>query len=96
MGLADILRKHGQPYLDTHALPVVQDTVWRAIVACCTQSLGGHIECCDRCGSRREDESCCRCRIFIWCSPCLTSSTDWQGAMRARYTSYCSVRWRTR
>jgi len=52
-GLADILRDHGQPYLDTHDLSVVQGKAWRAIVACRTAALGGHVECCDRCGVLR-------------------------------------------
>jgi len=50
VGLADILREHGQPYLNTHALSVVQDKAWRAIVSCRPPVLGGHVECCDHCG----------------------------------------------
>jgi hypothetical protein len=80
VGLADILRKHGQPYLDTHALSVVQDKAWRAIVACRTQSLGGHIECCDHCGTLRYRYHSCRNRH---CPQCQTRTKEaWLAARR--------------
>ena len=80
VGLADILREHGQPYLDTHALSVVQDKAWRAIVACRTQSLGGHIECCDRCGTLRYRYHSCRNRH---CPQCQTRAKEaWLVAQR--------------
>ena len=79
-GLADILREHGQPYLDTHALSVVQDKAWRAIAACRTQSLGGHIECCDRCGVLRYLYHSCRNRH---CPQCQTRAKEaWLAARR--------------
>jgi len=62
VGLADILREHGQPYLDTHTLPVVQSKAWRAIVSCRTPALGGHVECCDHCGVLRYRYHSCRNR----------------------------------
>ena len=80
VGLADILRDHGQPYLDTHALSVVQDKAWRAIVACRTQSLGGHVECCDRCGVLRYCYHSCRNRH---CPQCQTRAKEaWLAARR--------------
>jgi hypothetical protein len=79
-GLADILREHGQPYLDTHALSVVQDKAWRAIVACRTQALGGHVECCDRCGVLRYLYHSCRNRH---CPQCQTRAKEaWLAARR--------------
>ncbi|CAH1388097.1 hypothetical protein NTGM5_80064 [Candidatus Nitrotoga sp. M5] len=80
VGLADILRKHGQSYLDTHALSVVQDKAWRAIVAYRTQSLGGHIECCDCCGTLRYRYHSCRNRH---CPQCQTRTKEaWLAARR--------------
>lgn len=79
-GLADILREHGQPYLDSHALPVVQGKAWRAIVACRTQALGGHIECCDHCGVLRYRYHSCRNRH---CPQCQTRAKEaWLAARR--------------
>ena len=78
--LADILRNHGQPYLDTHALSAVQEKAWRAIVACRTQSLGGHIECCDHCGVLRYLYHSCRNRH---CPQCQTRAKEaWLAARR--------------
>jgi len=80
VGLADILREHGQPYLDAHDLSVVQDKAWRAIVACRTQSLGGHVECCDRCGVLRYRYHSCRNRH---CPQCQTRAKEaWLAARR--------------
>jgi hypothetical protein len=78
--LADILREHGQPYLDAHDLSVVQGKAWRAIVACRTQSLGGHVECCDRCGVLRYLYHSCRNRH---CPQCQTRAKEaWLAARR--------------
>lgn len=80
MGLADILREHSQPYLDTHTLPVVQSKAWRAIVACRTQALGGHIESCDHCGTLRFLYNSCRNRH---CPQCGTRAKEtWLAARR--------------
>lgn len=80
VGLADILREHGGPYLDTHALSVVQDKAWRAIVACRTPALGGHVECCDHCGTLRYLYHSCRNRH---CPQCQTRAKDaWLAARR--------------
>lgn len=79
-GLADILRNHGQPYLDTHALSTVQEKAWRAIVACRTPALGGHIECCDHCGVLRYLYHSCRNRH---CPQCQTRAKEaWLAARR--------------
>ena len=80
VGLAEILREHGQPYLNTHALSVVQDKAWRAIVACRTLVLGGHVECCDHCGVLRYRYHSCRNRH---CPQCQTRAKEaWLAARR--------------
>jgi hypothetical protein len=79
-GLAEILREHGQPYLDAHALSVVQGKAWRAIVACRTPALGGHVECCDHCGVLRYRYHSCRNRH---CPQCQTRAKEaWLAARR--------------
>lgn len=79
-GLADILRKHGQTWLDTHALSAVQEKAWRAIVACRTPALGGHVECCDHCGALRYLYHSCRNRH---CPQCQTRAKEaWLAARR--------------
>jgi len=80
VGLADILRDHGGPYLDTHALSAVRDKAWRAIVACRTPALGGHVECCDHCGALRYLYHSCRNRH---CPQCGTRAKEaWLAARR--------------
>ena len=80
VGLADILRNYGQAYLDTHALSAVQGKAWRAIAACRTQTLGGHVECCDHCGVLRYLYHSCRNRH---CPQCQTRAKEaWLAARR--------------
>ena len=79
-GLADILRNHGQPYLASHALSAAQEKAWRAIVACRTSQLGGHLECCDHCGVLRHVYHSCRNRH---CPQCQTRAKEaWLAARR--------------
>lgn len=79
-GLAEILAQHGQPWLDTHALSAVQEKAWRAIVACRTQALGGHVERCDHCGVLRYLYHSCRNRH---CPQCQTRAKEaWLAARR--------------
>lgn len=71
--LADIFRTHGQDYLATHALAPGQAKAWRAIVACRTQALGGHIEQCTDCGTSRHVYHSCRNRH---CPKCQTRAKE--------------------
>lgn len=80
VGLAEILRAHGPAYLASHVLSAVQETAWRAIVACRTFLLGGHVECCDRCGVVRHVYHSCRNRH---CPQCQTRAKEaWLAARR--------------
>ena len=81
VGLADILRSHGQSYLATHPLSAVQGRAWRAIVACRTPALGGHVECCDHCGVIRYLYHSCRNRH---CPQCQTRAKEAWVALRRR------------
>ena len=81
MGLAEVLRHHGPAYLATHALPVAKACVWRAIVACRTQTLGGHLETCTSCGATRQVYHSCRNRH---CPLCQTRAKETWLAQRRR------------
>lgn len=71
--LADILRTHGDAYVATHPLARSQAKAWRAIVACRTEALGGHIEQCTNCGTTRHVYHSCRNRH---CPKCQTRAKE--------------------
>lgn len=60
--VGDVFRQHGDAYRHSHALPVQQRRVMRAIEVCRTAALGGHVEQCDHCGHRRPVYNSCRNR----------------------------------
>ena len=79
--LADILRSHGQVYLAKHWLSRTQAKAWRAIVACRTEELGGHIEQCDACGATHHVYHSCRNRH---CPKCQTRAKEQWVSARQR------------
>lgn len=80
MELADIFRAHGGAYSTDHRLSAVQRRAMRAIVACRTALLGGHLEACDRCGQSRYIYHSCRNRH---CPKCQTRAKErWLEARR--------------
>src|SRR5947209_8616021 len=62
--VADIFRAHGQVYRQRHVMTLTPDQlkVMRAIEACRTQVLGGHLDVCDGCGYSRPSYNSCRDR----------------------------------
>jgi hypothetical protein len=62
--VADILRRYGADYRAEHetSLSTAQRRVMRAITACRTAALGGHLEACDGCGHQRIAYNSCRNR----------------------------------
>jgi len=60
--LADIFRSHGESYRKTHCLPASHLKVMRAVEACRTAELGGHLKQCDRCGFEHPTYNSCRNR----------------------------------
>lgn len=62
--VADVLRRHGQAYLEGHgtAVPRRHRRTIRALVACRTAQLGGHLYECDRCGHQQYAYHSCRNR----------------------------------
>lgn len=80
VGLADVLRTFGPPYRAAHSLSPIQARAWRAIVACRTIALGGHVEGCDTCGATRYRYHSCRNRH---CPLCQTRAKEaWLAARR--------------
>jgi Putative transposase/Transposase zinc-binding domain len=78
--LADIFRAHGGAYGTDHRLSAVQRRAMRAIVACRTELLGGHVEACDSCGQSRYIYHSCRNRH---CPKCQTRAKErWLEARR--------------
>jgi hypothetical protein len=75
--LGDIFRLHGPAYLTTFgdSLSHDQKKALRAIGACRTAALGGHVDQCDRCGYRKISYCSCRNRH---CPKC-------RGRARARW-----------
>ena len=79
--LADILRGQGQAYLTKHWLSRTQAKAWRAIIACRTEALGGHVEQCDACGATHHVYHSCRNRH---CPKCQTRAKEQWIAARQR------------
>lgn len=79
-GLAEVLSAFGPAYLASHELPRGAAKVWRAILACRTAALGGHIESCGNCGTSRHVYHSCRNRH---CPRCQTRAKEaWLAARR--------------
>jgi hypothetical protein len=79
--LAEVLRRHGPAYLAAHPLSAAKAKVWRAILACRTAALGGHIEICSACGTMRHVYHSCRNRH---CPLCQTRAKEAWLAQRRR------------
>jgi hypothetical protein len=79
--LADIVRAHGAAFCAERSLSAVQHRALRAISACRTAALGGHLEQCDACGAQRYAYHSCRNRH---CPKCQTLAKErWLAARRA-------------
>ena len=81
LGLAEVLRRHGPAYLASHPLSAAKARVWRAILACRTAALGGHVQACDACGTMRHVYHSCRNRH---CPLCQTRAKEAWLAARQR------------
>jgi len=79
--LADIFRAYGPGYARNHALPPSHHKVIRAVVACRTEALGGHIERCDACGFERPTYNSCRNRHCPKCQ--MMAKAAWLQAREA-------------
>jgi len=57
--VADVVRRYGPAYRAAHPCSRTQQRVLRAIAACRTAALGGHLERCDTCGHERPAYNSC-------------------------------------
>ena len=71
--LAEILRRYGAAYRDTHRIAPQRRKAMRDIERCRTAALGGHREFCDDCGFERFLYHSCRNRH---CPKCQTRERD--------------------
>lgn len=73
--VADIFRSHGARYREVHGheMPLRHLRAMRAIEACRTAELGGHVEECDHCGALRISYNSCRNRH---CPKCQRLDTE--------------------
>jgi Putative transposase/Transposase zinc-binding domain len=79
--VADIFRRHGAAYRQTHPLSRTQRRAMQAIETCRTAALGGHRQTCDTCGAERIAYNSCRNRH---CPKCQTLAKErWLAARRA-------------
>jgi hypothetical protein len=79
--LADIVRLHGAAFGADHRLSTVQYRALRAIAACRTEALGGHVAHCDACGTLRYRYHSSRNRH---CPKCQTLAKErWLAARRS-------------
>ena len=60
--LADIFRRYGERFEQTHRVSAGEHKVLRAVSVCRTQELGGHLDRCDACGFERPAYNSCRNR----------------------------------
>jgi len=65
--VTDIFRAHGAAFDAARVLTPAQGKVLRALAACRTAALGGHLEVCDHCGFERPAYNSCRDRHCPGC-----------------------------
>jgi hypothetical protein len=79
--VADVVRRYGPAYRAAHACSRAQQRVLRALAACRTAALGGHLEQCDACGHQRPAYNSCANRH---CPKCQTlARARWLAARQA-------------
>jgi predicted Zn-ribbon and HTH transcriptional regulator len=67
--VADILRRFGPSYAQTHAVSPFEQRLIDDLITCRTARLGGHLERCAQCGFERQAYNSCRNRH---CPKCQT------------------------
>ena len=73
--VADIVRRYGAAYQNARPVPLAHQRVLKAIEACRTAALGGHLEACNHCGYQRPVYNSCRNRH---CPKCQTlARAEW-------------------
>jgi hypothetical protein len=89
--VAEVFRRYGAAYRETHALVGGQRRVMRAIERCRTAALGGHLEQCDACGHQRPAYNSCSNRHCPKCQ--ALARARWLEARRAELlpTELCAL-----
>ena len=82
--VADIVRDFGEAYRRLYALTPEQAKVLRAVSACRTAALGGHVDTCDRCDFSRPSYNSCRDRHCPKCQGAAQSAWIEERAKRLR------------
>ncbi|HMA13904.1 MAG TPA: IS91 family transposase, partial [Kiloniellaceae bacterium] len=80
--VAEVFRAHGEAYQQTHGVTAAERAVIRAIVACRTSVLGGHLEVCPHCGLERPVYNSCRNRHCPSCQ--ALKQAQWIAARQER------------
>ena len=79
--VADILRRFGQSYAQTHSVSSFEQRIVDDLITCRTPRLGGHLERCTQCGFERHAYNSCRNRH---CPKCQTiTKMRWLEARQA-------------
>lgn len=79
--VADILRRFGSSYAQSHSVSPFEQRIIDDLIACRTASLGGHLEHCSQCGFERHAYNSCRNRH---CPKCQSvTKMRWIEARRA-------------
>jgi Putative transposase/Transposase zinc-binding domain len=89
--VAEIFRAHGEAYRQRHPLDQGQRAAMRAIAACRTAALGGHLDVCDRCGHERPAYNSCRNRHCPKCQSLRQAKWVEQRLARVLPTHYFHV-----
>lgn len=80
--LAAVVRACAPAYRERHGLSPGEERVLRAIAACRTEAMGGHVCACDTCGAREYHYHSCRNRH---CPKCQTRAKEqWLQRQRAQ------------
>jgi hypothetical protein len=80
--VADVFRAHGEAYQQTHVMTAPERAVMRAILACRTAVLGGHLEVCPQCGDEHPVYNSCRNRHCPSCQ--AMKQAQWIAARQER------------
>ena len=79
--VADVFRLHGEAYRLSRRLPSSHLKIMRAVEACRTAKLGGHLDRCDSCGFTRQAYNSCRNRHCPKCQ--ALTKARWLDARKA-------------
>jgi hypothetical protein len=80
--LAVVVRACAAAYRERHGLSYGEERVLRAIAACRTEAMGGHVSACDNCGARQYHYHSCRNRH---CPKCQARAKEqWLNRQRAQ------------